>query len=144
MKLEQNKCLSTLAKKYNVALIYIFGSQVQAGVDLLNGTKRTFDDIMTDVDLGLVFLEELPNPKERLKLYSSLYDEFQDLVTPFPLDLVFLQETHSIFQSRAICGKCIYYISQQYKDNYEENILRRAADFRPFLELYLDELLGEV
>jgi hypothetical protein len=60
------------------------------------------------------------------------------------LDLVFLQETHSVFQANVISGHCIYAASSSIQEEYEENVLRLAADFRPFLEHYLDEVLEEV
>jgi hypothetical protein len=34
-------------------------------------------------------------------------------------------------------------MDETFKEDYEEMILRRAADFRPFLELYLKEALEE-
>jgi hypothetical protein len=34
-------------------------------------------------------------------------------------------------------------MDEVFKDDYEEMVLRRAADFRPFLELYLKEVLEE-
>lgn len=141
---EKSKSIEVIARKYNIGLIYIFGSQIQRAKDLLSGDVRAPEDRLTDIDIGLVFLKELPGAKERIELYSSVYNELEDLIKPFPLDLVFLQETHSVFQAKAISGECIYSVSKDYKEEYEENILRRAADFRPFLELYLDELLEEV
>jgi hypothetical protein len=86
----------------------------------------------------------LPGPKEIFQFYSFIYNELQELFNPFPLDLVFLQETHSVFQAQVICGECIYSVSPSIKEKYEEDILRRAADFKPFLKMYLDEILEEV
>ncbi len=60
---------------------------------------------------------------------------------PFPLPLVFLEENHSVFQSETFRGECIYASSEQIRDNYEMNVLRRAADFKPFLEKFLQEAL---
>lgn len=136
--------LNKLCKKNNIALLYIFGSQVQAGINLLKGKKHELKDPLTDIDIGIVFHSELPGPKERYKIYSRIYNELEELFIPYPLDLVFLQENHSVFQANAICGKCIYYSSLEFKEAYEEAILRRAADFKPFLERYYDEFLEEV
>lgn len=136
--------VSKIAKKYNIDLIYIFGSQIHSALELLRGGDIETSDSMTDMDVGIVFNERLPRPKERYQLYGDVHNQLQDIFNPFPLDLIFLQETHSVFQARAICGRCIYFSSPSIKDEYEENILRRAADFRPFLERYLDELLEEV
>ena len=73
----------------------------------------------------------------------TAYNELEELFLPYPLDLVFLQENHSFFQAKVLCGKCLYYSDPNFKETYEENILRRAADFKPFLERYFDELLEE-
>jgi hypothetical protein len=35
-------------------------------------------------------------------------------------------------------------INEEKRDEYEMMILRRAADFRPFLETYLKEVLEEL
>ncbi|MEW6662648.1 MAG: nucleotidyltransferase domain-containing protein [Bacillota bacterium] len=135
--------LQGISRKNNIALLYLFGSQAEAGLKVLEGEKPGKIDPLTDMDVGVVFNFELPEPTERYKLFSSLYLELEELFSPYPLDLVFLQEHHSVFQANAICGRCVYFSSLQFKEDYEENILRRAADFRPFLERYYDELLGE-
>jgi hypothetical protein len=142
--MERMHRLKKIAGENNIALAYLFGSQVQTGLALLKGIRREIHDPLTDIDLGLVFKGPLPGPLERADLYSSLYNKLSNLFDPFPLDLVFLQETHSVFQSSAICGHCIYHCNLDLKETYEEEILRRAADFRPFLERYLDEMLEEV
>ncbi len=142
--MKRKETIKDIALQSNIALIYLFGSQVEAGLDLLNEIPRDFTDPLTDIDVGVVFKTRLPVPAERYNLYSSIYNQLADLFAPYPLDLVFLQETHSVFQANAICGQCIYYCSLEFKETYEERVLARAADFRPFLERYLDEVLEEV
>lgn len=142
--MEKLKQIKKIAEKNDIALVYIFGSRVKTGLDILRGARGKNDDPLTDIDIGVVFKTGLPSPRKRPDLYSSIYNQLEDLFVPFPADLVFLQETHSVFQANAICGRCIYYSSPDFKETYEENVLRRAADFRPFLERYLDEMLEEV
>jgi len=129
--------------KYNIALAYLFGSQARIGLALLEGQGAVVEDPLTDIDLGIVFREELPETKKRVDLFSDLYNELSDLFLPFRLDLVFLQENHSVFQCNAITGLSIFSFDEQFRNEYEEDILRKAADFRPFLEKYLDEYLEE-
>lgn len=133
-----------IASKNNIALIYLFGSKVEAGMKILQGFEQDFTDPLADIDVGIVFRESLPEPQERYKIYGSIYNQLQEVFSPYPIDLVFLQETHSVFQANAICGQCIYYCSLEFKQAYEERVLCRAADFRPFLEKYLDEFLEVV
>lgn len=142
--MDRQKVIENLAFENNIALVYIFGSQVEAGLEILKGERREFSDPLTDIDIGVVFKTQLPGPLEKFELYSSIHNQLGDLFAPFPVDLVFLQETHSVFQANAICGRCLYYCDLDLKETYEENILRRAADFRPFLARYLDEVLEEV
>ena len=141
---KEKNILATIAKKYNIILIYVFGSQVGTAINILKGITKIPEDRMADIDVGLVLQKKLPAPKEIFQFYSFIYNELQELFNPFPLDLVFLQETHSVFQAQAICGECIYSLSPSIKEKYEEDILRRAADFKPFLKMYLDEILEEV
>lgn len=142
--MDSQRAIEGIAQKCQIALVYIFGSQVEAALDLLQGKGRQLNDPLTDIDTGVVFESELPGPLERYELYSFIQNSLEDLLSPFPVDLVFLQETHSVFQSRAICGECVYCRSLDFRECYEENVIRRAADFRPFLERYLDDALEGV
>ncbi|HAG08844.1 MAG TPA: DNA polymerase subunit beta [Desulfotomaculum sp.] len=136
--------LACLGHKYGVALIYLFGSQAREGTKILAGEKVMIEDPLTDLDVGVVTEEPLPKLPQRLKFYAALYNDLEDLFKPFCLDLVLLEENHSVFQLEAIKGICVYQISEEKQDTYEMMILRRAADFRPFLEKYLQEVLEEV
>lgn len=137
----KEKALAEIGQKYNLDLIYLFGSQVTNGLRILQGEEISVSDPLTDLDVGVVTCVPLPPPAERSKLYAELTIVLSDLFEPFPVDLVFLEENHSVFQAEIFKGQCIYASSEEKKDNYELNILRRAADFRPFLELFLQEAL---
>ncbi len=135
--------LAAICSSHQVSLAYLFGSRARDGSELLAGKTLVNDDPLADLDLGVVFGRPPLEPGQRLKKYAALYNELEDLVRPFRLDLVFLEETHSVFQSEAIRGICVYQVSEAVRDDYELNILRRAADFKPFLERYYQELLEE-
>ncbi len=138
------KELNLLCQKYGVGLVYIFGSQSKEGIKVLSGKIVTVNDPLTDLDVGIVTIDPLPKGYERVRFYADLFNELEDFFKPFRLDLVLLEENHSVFQVEAIKGICIYQASEEFRDNYEMMILRRAADFRPFLEKYLKEVLEEV
>lgn len=136
--------LKEICRRYGVVLLYIFGSQQEAGLALLAGEKRVPPDQLTDIDVGVVIKDGLPPAYERAKLYARLYNELEDLFRPFRLDLVLLQENHSVFQAEAVArGKCVYAESDELKDEYEMSVLRRAADFRWVLEKFYEEKLLE-
>lgn len=128
-------------KRYNIALAYLFGSQKENALKILEDENIRIEDPLADIDVGIVFLKDIEEIPERHKLYADIYNDLEDLFKPYHLDLVFLQECHSVFQVEAIKGICIYSISEEFKDNYEMMILRRSADFRYVLEKFYEEAL---
>ncbi len=133
--------LKKICQKYNIALAYLFGSQKENALRILEDKDVSINDPLADIDVGIVFSYDIENVKERYKLYGDIYNELEELFKPYPLDLVFLQESHSVFQVEALKGICIYSVSEEFKDNYEMMILRRAADFKYVLEKYIEEAL---
>jgi len=138
---EKLRQIQDICKQFNIALLYLFGSQKQKALSILQGEPVSIKDPLTDIDVGVVFSEPLPTGRKRTRLYSNIYNLLEDLFLPYNLDLVFLSENHSVFQAEAVKGICVYAASDSAKDTYEEDILRRACDFFPFLEIYYDELL---
>ncbi len=139
----KRKEISRLCEDFGAALLYLFGSQAEKGYAYIRGTRVQVEDPLADLDIGAVFRQQLPETGA-VDLYADLYHALQEVFDIFRVDLVFLQEQHSVFQANAISGRCIYAGSPPFRDRYEEDILRRAADFKPFLERYLDEYLEEV
>jgi len=122
--------IESICEKYNIGLVYLFGSQKDAARDIIDGRKVLIDDKLADIDVGIVFDFDILGQDDRYKLYADVYNAMEDVFLPYVLDLVFLQEHHSIFQCQAIMGYCIYHKSEDFKDRYEEWVLKRAADFR--------------
>jgi uncharacterized protein len=136
--------LERLAIINMISLIYLFGSQAQKGLALLNGATVEADDYLEDLDIGLVLRDELPSAEKMPTFYSNLYNQIGTLFEPLKPDLVLLQEQHSVFQAEAVYGICIFAESKFIQEEYEENILMRAADFRPVLEKFYEERLEEL
>jgi uncharacterized protein len=88
--------------------------------------------------------DELPSAEKMPTFYSNLYNQIGTLFEPLKPDLVLLQEQHSVFQAEAVYGICIFAESKFIQEEYEENILMRAADFRPVLEKFYEERLEEL
>ena len=134
----------TFCMQNNIVLAYLFGSQANTGYRILTGEKVTNGDPLTDLDLGIVLGDSNLLNGSMYKLFTHLYNQIDELFLPLRLDLVFLQETHSVFQFEAIKGICIYFKSEEFKDEYEHNILAKAADFRWVLEQYYRERLEDI
>jgi hypothetical protein len=134
--------INNICKKYNIILMYLFGSQKENAFKILNGGDVIIEDPLADIDVGIVFSYDINDIDGRYRLYSDIYN---DLVEIFPrLDLVFLQENHSVFQTEAILGICIYAESEEIKDDYELKTLAKAADFKYVLDKYYEERLEEL
>lgn len=142
--MERQKELSTICQENDIVLAYLFGSQAEAGLAILKGTPVSAQDPLADLDLGVIFRHRIPSPEELPRVYARLHNQLAGLFIPLYLDLVFLQEQHSVFQANAVTGICIYVEDETIKSEYEENVMRKAADFRPFLERFLDDHLEEV
>lgn len=142
--MDRKAALERLSKKNMISLIYLFGSQAQKGLALLNSVSVEADDYLEDLDIGIVLRDALPSAEKMPTFYSNLYNQISTLFEPLKLDLVLLQEQHSVFQAEAVYGICIFAESKFIQEEYEENILRRAADFRPVLEKFYEERLEEI
>ncbi len=142
----RRKNLNSLCEASGVSLVYLYGSRAAEGAAFIKGSDETDPggDILADLDVGVVMQAPLPPASERHRLYSSLSNGMQDCFRSFRVDLVFLQERHSVFQYEALQGICIYQSSDEQRSEYEMMVLRRAADFRPVLNMYLREILEEV
>ena len=136
--------LVQVCQTYDIILAYLFGSQKDNAFRILKGEEVWIQDPLTDIDLGVVFRKSILGTAKHHDLYAKLYGGMADLFAPNQLDLVFLEENHSVFQAEALKGICVYSLDESTRDRYEEIILRRAADFRPFLDKYYQEFLEEV
>ncbi|ADD01729.1 MULTISPECIES: hypothetical protein [Thermoanaerobacter] len=75
--------LTNICKKYNIALVYLFGSQKENALKLLKEEKVVIDDPLTDIDVGIVFLENIEFMKDRYKIYANfkyVYDKYNEEV----------------------------------------------------------------
>jgi predicted nucleotidyltransferase len=139
--------VKSICEKYNIALCYLFGSNAEKVCSSLNKAASepitVNNDPLTDLDIGIVMQERLPGADKRYQLYAEIYNELTDIFNPLIVDLSFLEENHSVFQVEALKGYCLYAVNEKFKDVYEEMILRRAADFKPVLDLFLAEALEE-
>jgi predicted nucleotidyltransferase len=116
--------IKEIFKRYNVKIAYLFGSQRDKGLAFLNGQPRDLEK-GSDLDIGVVFNKL---PQERMNTYGELYADLSILFEPFNIDLVFLQETNSLFQYEAIRGIPIYYDDEDFLDEYEEMVMKKAED----------------
>lgn len=133
-----------ICKTHNILSAYIFGSMSKKGAAILDGKKPKKTDPIADVDIGVVFLERLSDPKERIKIYGRLYSKLSDIFLPFKLDLVFLQETGIIIQFEAINGILVYNHDEDMSLDYEERVIKFYQDWKPDYDQYTREILEAI
>ncbi len=129
--------IEKLAKRFNVRIIYLFGSRKDEGTGYLKGHPVS-SKVKSDLDIGVVFGGLPPNKTE---VYGQMYIELSEIFEPFEIDLVFLEETDSLFQYEAIKGEVVYYDDMDFLDSYEESVMKRAEDYSFKLKEFERDLL---
>lgn len=133
--------LSKIGRDFSIDLIFLFGSQKEKGLSVLEGREVQVTDPLADLDIGIVFRKGL-FPQKPYKVFGPLYFQLCEVFTPLKIDLVFLQETESTFQFEAIKGVCIHKSDQEILENYIEHVLKFAADWKVFRDRIDREFLG--
>ena len=124
-KVNPMKPVETICKKYDVALCYLFGSQKETGIKMLQGKHIEPIDTESDIDFAVLFKSA---PSNILEIYAELSLSLQDLVSPFQSDLLFLHEVDHLIQLEAINGINVYAVNKQFQDTYEEKVMMFASD----------------
>lgn len=119
------KQIEKICKRYHVALCYIFGSQKNEGLALIEGKPVELTDPESDIDFAVLFTTP---PQNTLETYAFLSLDLQDLVSPFKADLLFLHEVDHLIQLEAIKGISIYSLDEEYREAYEEKVMMFASD----------------
>ncbi|MEW6417456.1 MAG: nucleotidyltransferase domain-containing protein [Nitrospirota bacterium] len=116
--------IKTIAEKYGLMLVYLFGSHVNKGKKYLEG-EYVVPDAFSDLDVAVAF--ENP-PAEAIKTYGILYKEISGIFDPFNIDLIFMHEVDTLFQYEIIKGIRIYEKDEFCADEFEEGIMKRVED----------------
>ena len=95
-----------------------------ADIKLILSGEETVPDPFSDLDIAVSF----EMPPETIDVYGCLYTEFSELFAPFAIDLVFIHEVDILFHYEIIKAVRIYEKSETIADEFEENVLKRAAD----------------
>lgn len=123
--------IKEVAGQYNLADVFIFGSQV-------DGFARKDSDL----DVGVRFENGLPSVEQRGKIYGEL---FADLSSCFPrqkLDLVFIDELQLHFQYKIFTqGKMIFSQNQEKSLDFQERIFNLYRDQKYFIDEFFKGVL---
>lgn len=114
-----------ICEQYDITLCYLFGSQQARGKAILAGETVPVDDVESDIDFAVLFRTRSAAP---LELYARLSLDLQDIVKPHRADLLFLHEVDHLLQLEAIRGINVYSFDAQFRESYEERVMKFAAD----------------
>lgn len=109
--------LNDLIEKYDIKLIYIFGSYAKGK-----------NDKNSDLDIA-VLLEKGYNPLDKL----SLIGDFTDIFKRNDIDLVILNDANPVLEHQVIkYGKLAYLKDEDVKVFYEVRVLKEYMDMEYF------------
>lgn len=109
--------LNDLLEKYDIKLIYIFGSYAKGK-----------NDKNSDLDIA-VLLEKGYNPLDKL----SLIGDFTDIFKRDDIDLVILNDANPVLEHQVIkYGKLAYMKDEDTKVFYEVRVLKEYMDMEYF------------
>jgi len=138
----KKQAFDEICSRFGIALAYLFGSQAEVGLTILENKPLPFNNAVGDIDLGVVFIK-FPEEEVR-KVYGFIREAFSPLFKPLELDLTFLQETDFLLQFEAIQGINIYCIDEDFQSNYEDRVMKWAADWKFEYDLYQREFLEAI
>jgi len=128
--------IKRLAGRYNLQLIYAFGSRAKEAFDLTHGKKAALQASSSDIDIGLKSGRPL-SVEEKVKIAVF----FEDLFGAPRVDVVMLPEAPVMLALEIVQGELLFAEDDQYEAEYQLYIMRRAAELAPFERMKKDLIL---
>jgi len=143
-KIEFNQKQKSQFKELGISIIYLFGSYAE-------GNQHP----LSDIDFGIVLESPEKNKQNTKEIYQELYKIFNEVLPDnylkrrFELrehefDIVFLQFAPPSLQLSAIQGEVVYEQEKKSRFSYQEQVMRKTADLKPFRELHQQAILYRI
>lgn len=121
-------------KLLDIGLVYIFGSKAEG----LAGK-------LSDIDIGVVFV----NPKivkgDTRKIYNELYEIFSNVFQSANIDVVLMERASLELRFDVIShGKILFAISPDFRFDFESRINLLYMDFKPLLKNFDKAVLERI
>ncbi|MCP2519532.1 nucleotidyltransferase domain-containing protein [Candidatus Aminicenantes bacterium AC-708-M15] len=127
-----------IAKKYNLQLIYAFGSRAKQALKLVEGEIKNLPPGTSDLDIGIKSEKNL-NIDEKVEITQ----EFESLFNVPKVDLVILQNAPVFLALEIVTGELLYTKDSTFEAEYQLYIMRRAAELLPYERMRQKMILGE-
>jgi predicted nucleotidyltransferase len=128
--------IKKLAGRYNLQLIYAFGSRAKEAYDFTRGKKAALQTSSSDLDIGLK--SEQPLSVEE-KVQIAVF--FEDLFGVPRVDVVMLPEAPVMLALEIVQGELLFAEDDRYEAEYQLYIMRLAAELAPYERLKRDLIL---
>jgi predicted nucleotidyltransferase len=125
MTSEIESSLKSIASRYDIVALYVFGSRTTEIVGFMRGQKVSSRRSDSDVDIGAQLKPSRHlSAKERVRLAIDL----EDLLNVNRVDLVILSDADAFLALEIIRGELLYCADADAQAEYELFVLRRAGD----------------
>ena len=123
--------LQKIAKKFQLADVYLFGSKIS-----------NFSRKESDLDIAVRFKNGLPKAEERGKIYGNLFSELGQCFKHEKIDLVFVEEAPLHFKFNIINGgQLIYSKNKENSMIFVENTANYYRDYKFFIDEFMRGIL---
>jgi len=126
-----------IASRYNLQIIYAFGSRAKEAFDLSEGKIERFSSTPSDLDIG-VKPERPLTVEEKVKIAIL----FEDLFDVFRVDLIVVPEVPIFLALEIVTGEILYMGDPTYEAEYQLYIMRQAADLLPYERMKQEMIMG--
>jgi len=130
--------IKDFASRYNIQMIYAFGSRAKEALDFVEGKIERFPSKPSDLDIGVKTKNHL-NVDEKVEI--AIF--FEDIFNVPRVDLVVLSDAPVFLALDIVTGEILYAADSTYEAEYQLYIIAMAADLIPFEKMKQRMLLGE-
>jgi len=120
--------LEKILAAHGVGVAYLFGSQQEAGLQLLRG-EPAVPKPGSDLDLGIVWQQSPRDYQELSRWREALARDLAPLLAPFRLHLITLPEENAHVQHAAIHGTRLWAVSEAFDRDYRRQAWALYADW---------------
>lgn len=136
--MERRAALEQICRKFNVAILYAFGSRADEVWEWLEGKIAALAPGPSDVDVGV---KAVPGVKWLVEDKVHLALDLEDLFGCSRVDLVVLDGANPFLADEIIHGNRLYARDEYEADEYDLFVLRRAGDLAPLEREWMSHIL---
>jgi len=129
--------LKQLAEKYDIQIIYAFGSRAREALDLVEGKIERLSKSVSDLDIGIKPKRRL-NIEEKVEIALAL----EDIFDVSRVDLVIIPEAPIFLALEIVKGELLYAKDLTYEAEYQLYIMRQAAELIHYERIKQKMILG--